>query len=449
MIKSKKIISCFLSFSDCAAILLLLSMSYFPLLYSDNDVLILCVTAVSMFIVLIPRVKDRDFGLNRFAHIPVPLILLSVYFALSAIGIVTLKFGGADMPAGRGYSWLVPYGGTLFVAVLLSLSRTHAWRLFFLKAIAVFGIIFASSTIIFWVCPQLYDAIFPSIQKLVSHSIEGRGYRAGLTTHYSTNATYIVLGFLACFSIAFTEKRGKKWSFLSAMCFFALILTSKRAHFLFGVLSAMVLILIYGARKGIRFLGKIAMGVVGIVALLLALSIANSDIGRLFSRLFEGLDGLLNGRGSFYALCISMWMSSPIVGCGWGSFNREYLQLDVGVRYLERGYTNINAHNIYLQTLAEQGILGLLPLILGIAMGIKLSILNTIESFKLDAEDEEKGVSRLRATLYGSLLVQLFVALYGLTGNPIYDSIIYIPWLLAIPLAQPLSELPASNLLKR
>jgi O-antigen ligase len=66
---------------------------------------------------------------------------------------------------------------------------------------------------------------------------------------------------------------------------------------------------------------------------------------------------------------VDLWLSSPIVGTGFGSFNDEPIELR-GIPYLfswnantERIYDDAHAHQTYLHILAETGLLGLILLL--------------------------------------------------------------------------------------
>jgi O-antigen ligase len=118
-------------------------------------------------------------------------------------------------------------------------------------------------------------------------------------------------------------------------------------------------------------------------------------------------------RLSMWTLAIDNFASSPFWGIGWGGFRYQFNQLLFNPSYKSERYAFLNAHNVYIQLLAETGIIGFTLFILNAFSILKNTI--AYKKTKLTLSITEKTV------LNYSLLIQIFFYLYALTGNCLYD----------------------------
>ena len=102
-------------------------------------------------------------------------------------------------------------------------------------------------------------------------------------------------------------------------------------------------------------------------------------------------------RDVFYAEAWEMFMENPIFGCGWRQMT-DIIEHDV--------------HNIYIQLLAETGIVGFSVYVFLIFYGVFIAI----KLLRCYSKDKKKSILLLFSAYY-----IFFFALYGLTGNPLYD----------------------------
>lgn len=352
--------------------------------------------------------------------IPKPLIAFIGFFALAVLN------KNVDIVAGNGLAWFALFGMSL-VAVVLLVSLPHAgWIRTALVLIAVFSAFHALVTIATWMVPDLYDRfIYPQFfsDRL---TITGRGYRSGFTAHYSTNGIYLALGALASYALAMEHKKKAPYLTLLVLILFALLLTAKRAHLAFGIASIAVS---FVAMRGTGGVGKLAVvGAVGILALFAASFIA-PDVLFVFDRFSDAMeDDTMNGRTPFYELCMTMWGDDLLLGNGWGSYTQAFNASLLSWSFLARGFETMNAHNVYLQVLAEEGVVGL-GLLVAAAVGLfaaSMKLAKDREAFRDHASD-----ASIEGALAGSLAIQAFFIMYCLTGNPLYDMQVYIPYLVA------------------
>lgn len=94
--------------------------------------------------------------------------------------------------------------------------------------------------------------------------------------------------------------------------------------------------------------------------LVVSLTIADSlipQVSLVFDRLFADNGDPLSGRQVFWTYAMQMFEASPLIGRGFLSFN-AYINAQ-GFRYYGLLWS-YQAHNVYLQLLAELGIAGFL-----------------------------------------------------------------------------------------
>lgn len=194
---------------------------------------------------------------------------------------------------------------------------------------------------------SLYEALYP-IQDEALKNPPWAGRITSFLSHYNGLAAYLNMVIPVCIGLAVRAK--DKFSRLLAWtCFvfssFALLLTQSR-----GGLLAYVAILLLSAYLLPRS-GKARLRWVAAV-LLFSLSGALL-VGRIFTRL-QGLDlytevtrlGIWAGAGLLFA-------GNPVIGVGYGNF-KTALTSAIAV---PDGYM-LDAHNLYLELLAETGIIG-------------------------------------------------------------------------------------------
>lgn len=237
-----------------------------------------------------------------------------------------------------------------------------------------------------------------------------QGYNPGLTTHYSTNGIYLSIAVIYFFS-QFLNKRDKKNMIYSLIALIALLLTAKRAHLLFTVMSCVVLLLFSSRERVSSKIVKIIAIFIGSIITLMILSMFIPQILNVVTRFEEGSKSgdALNGRSEFYDLAIEHWKNHKLVGNGWGSFSYFYHIAMYNPRATYK-FLYLGAHNVYLQMLCECGILGLLFFVL-------LATIMLYKTFRLLLLKN----STFEQPLLFSFCYQIFFVLYCFSGNPLYD----------------------------
>lgn len=254
------------------------------------------------------------------------------------------------------------------------------------------------------------------------------GYNAGLTAHYSTNAIYLSIASIYFFTKWINSKE-KKDTIMFILSFIGLILTAKRAHLLIVVVSCFAVWFMSARKDELKKKMKYAV-VASICAIicLIILSMVMPSILNVVNRFKEGIinGSLLNGREKFYNTVISLWTDKPIFGNGWGYFS-EYYQYNIfDLKDPAYNLSYLDCHNVYLQVLAECGIVGFV-IIFGIVFWIFDKTVQLINYHK-------KSKTLLPQLLF-SAGFQLFFIIYCLCGNPLYDAQCYVVYFISIGIA--------------
>lgn len=235
----------------------------------------------------------------------------------------------------------------------------------------------------------------------------------GFANQTSFNVCHFVygLGYLLCRRFACGEKLRGRW-IVVALLGLCLVLTNKRAHFLFLFLALAITYYYSGdvGKKGKRVLILVIVGLAALALVFLLMPRLNIGVFNKFNQTIDDLENdedISSGRFVLYALAIKHFLQNPLFGIGWDRF-----------RFLPDMTMSVQTHDIYLQLLCETGIIGF-----SVFMVFFIYALGTaLKNCRLARTAEEK------LTTSFSLFMQVFFLLYGITGNPLYDPPYYVPY---------------------
>lgn len=352
-------------------------------------------TIISMFLLLFSIVGGLKINKKALA-LSVPWVVLFIYMSLSNVGSVN--------------NLLFYFSSAIMIFILSILSR---WQESAGRLIAIMVLPHVIFTVLLFFFPGLYAIIRPLI---ASNNIMYEGYKTALTGHYSTNAIYISIALIIFGCIVFQSGMKdvkKKYLYFFFASVFALLLTTKRGPLIFSITAIFIAyILVDKKRFSSRFIKVITILVIAIIILYLVADFI-PVLSEFITRFSEDGD---SGRTVMYLLAIKMFSSNPLFGTGTGSYRLQYyvsLAKDVDHMY-------VNAHNVYLQLLAENGIIGLVLFLYASVTTLCKSIM-LLEKFHVEKNDSER-------IMFISVAFQLFFLLYCLTGNPLYDSMMFMPY---------------------
>lgn len=132
------------------------------------------------------------------------------------------------------------------------------------------------------------------------------------------------------------------------------------------------------------------------------------------NRLTDSNNGdALSGRDRLWALAIYLWNTSPELGIGMGGYVNFIRNNTLFTRNLLRVTLATSVHNIYLQLLAENGVIGFCIFVTYFIYNLVNAISNLIKAIRINDTD-------ILRVAYFALFLQVWFLIYGITGNPLF-----------------------------
>ena len=307
--------------------------------------------------------------------------------------------------------WSLPsvFKYEIYMLTLIVVSKIPVTPVSVVNISAITCSLHAFITILFFLVPSLFFVYWGSwganVFEKLPEGTEFGVFTAGVTSHYSANALYITIALFSIWCLYLIKKTlfTKIWV---ALVLLALILTMKRAHLIFGILTIGIVYLVENKQSFSKSIVKLLLlvGIVGFSGLVLYL--IKPELFSIFDR-FQNMKGG-SGRTEFWSYALQFWSESPITGIGWMQFQERYSNFD---------WTTYNVHNVFIQILCETGILGMscfLYFIYSMWKRLKF-LLKNISKFN----EKQKLLVRYSA------LLQVFFFCYCLTGNCLYDNTLF------------------------
>ena len=388
--------------------------------------LILAVGIGCMLVYYIARSIQVEFSFYDILWILFLVMVLERNYALQA----------------SNYFRFLNYFSALLIAFWLKNSDEWippALRLFFWVYM-----VYAIATIVLYFNPGLYlnhvVKWFPNTQGRLIRWYN-QGCMAGITEHYSTNGMLLAMGMLV-YACNLLNPSGKKWMSLGAfgVTAIAMLLTGKRGPLLAVAFTLLLFYSLYHAsdknfaKKLLKFFGVL----LGIGMLLLVLYRFVPALATFVTRFQETMsqgDVTMN-RTSFWNLAWAQFKQHPLFGIGWFQFNRVSME-QLGIEAF--------AHNIYLEILCENGVIGTC-IVLGFFLCNAIFAIRTFVKIRTGKICCTKNVQYRIAF---AVCMQVFFLFYGMTGNPLYDQITNIPYFLSCALCYYYRDLLYKNTRRR
>lgn len=216
-------------------------------------------------------------------------------------------------------------------------------------------------------------------ESLLSFRYDRLGFAAiGFQPDIHSHAGHMLLGVVGLWGYFFLVKsRVGKFSigFVMLASWMGLVLSKSRASLFFAMVSVLLFGLIFLWRKNRQyFWGTSAFIVASLVVLFVAIG-AYHDVFKSLPilgwlvdfldeaknrdlTLIRNIGGLLGSRFEIFTAAFNMFLAYPLLGVGQGGFYRLSSVLDFSKSYLLVGNGGENAHNYFLQVLAENGLIG-------------------------------------------------------------------------------------------
>ena len=324
-------------------------------------------------------------------------------------------------------SWNFSHRCVFAISILICIAALKETNInkpieYILRVLFILYLIYALVTILCALVPGLYEGsiinLFPENRFILLRQWH-HGGNPGLTNHYSTNGMLLAAGFCIAFS-GYISNRKKRWLILSLVLFLAVILSGKRAHFLFCGFAAILLLYLSYKEKSIINKWLRLLLVIGFVLIVgyVVVNLRGQDIGIVsrFADISEA-DDVSRGRFALWLGGLYSFLHHPIIGIGWKQFCRQ-----IGP-HIQYGSLLYDTHNVYIQLLCETGIIGALVFF----MWFVRIFATTMRQFKQYRGKKDNQFFLLAF----SLMYQCFFFMYCITGNPLYDYMTFVPYFLA------------------
>ena len=194
--------------------------------------------------------------------------------------------------------------------------------------------------------------------------------------------------------------KSHKYIIQSLIVMVALMMTGKRTLFIIPIAVLLIYVILFS--KNNKFIKLAGVGL-GITIFIIGAYVLVPGASLIINRIVNSEGDVLSGREVFWNYAMEMFRQNPLFGKGFLSFN-DYAFYR-GFRYYGERW-NYQAHNVYIQLLAETGIVGFLLMTLLII----LMLFKTISAVK------EKPV-------FWNILLIYWIILFGVysfTGNTLY-----------------------------
>lgn len=252
---------------------------------------------------------------------------------------------------------------------------------------------------------KLSDSDYSDVIKF----FDAPGYICGFTVQPAVLATFLILGFGACISQALLTNR-KRYYLQAVLYFIAIIMTSKRAHLLFGIISFFLCWIVIKVNRNnyLKILRVVIMACFllgGLFFLYKRFEMFEGlkrffDLVEIFSSRGD-LDALSSGRMYLYTRALEFFKQSPLFGIGFNQFQF-------------RSGEGLAVHNVYLQFLCEGGIFTFIFFIIGVINSFLITCKTTKDVWNNNLYEWKY------LTLF-SLYVQTFFICYFMTGMSMVD----------------------------
>jgi len=327
------------------------------------------------------------------------------------------------------YIYLIMLYMLLFLLFLASPRHLgYRWFQWYIFLSMIMYAVYAIATYICAASPSLYmNRIVPLFPQNASRLIKWyqEGCNAGITNHYSTNGVFLAIAtMIGASGLAVYWETSKKWKFLvyTFLCAGALLLTGKRGPLLFAGAALYVMFYFFLANKSRnRFVNMLGIAICCFLLLFISVNIFDElKVGIL--RLFDESESsdITSGRLAFWVVAFNQFQKNPILGIGWTNF-----------RNIMQQFTDYNravhAHNIYIQLLCETGVVGFVCFVTFFALSLK----QTIGNFITIRTKQYLVNNQIQFQFSVAMVLQVYFLLYGVTGNPLYDAMVFVPYFAA------------------
>lgn len=362
------------------------------------------VTLLVVLLLLLPKLRHVPGGTPFRQH--------RTYFCLAA-GFAAFMVLQIPFSIFQSNSFKVILVRLTLIAIGFLFMFYSGWYELGFTMILAFSVLHMGFTLFQYLMPDAFHGfINPLLSEetryWISYYLE-RGFYSGITDQVLKNGFFVTIGIGAVFCSAITAAKKRTAIFFFAMFILfiaALFLTGKRGLLL---ASAAGLTAVGLFSPTIRL--KPGMIVRRILPALLILALVVFLFFPEASIIFEKftINDISSGRFIIYGRAYDMFLEKPFFGWGAGVYYNIY----------GRGI-----HNLYLQLLTENGLIGFFIAGSAIVFNLKQVIRNIRDERAFPASGSGK-------VLLFSLYLQIIFIVHGLTENAMNDSFVFLSYLIA------------------
>ena len=304
-----------------------------------------------------------------------------------------------------------------------------------LGMIVFYAGIHTAATWILYFFPILYKGLYDLWGGWAFGTDDYAVYKAGITNNYSRSSIAQIPGLfvlaaviivILCSKEAVTRMNAGRLiaaAIAFAVMSGALVLVAKRSGLLFGMGAILLGYMVYKYKK----INVVRIAGVGILLILVFLLVSRfvTPLQVVLNRFLKlGKDSSTTNRFKMWKLALEMFLRRPIIGNGWESFKFEYY-LHISNRS-GGAYDYLDAHDVFLQVLAETGLVGGTLFITCIGTAF-------MTAYRLIRSSERITMLFDRVAVVYSFMYQIYFILYCATGNCLYD-ITFTHYMIAVGL---------------
>lgn len=249
---------------------------------------------------------------------------------------------------------------------------------------------------------------------------------SGITNQIGINSVYMSIGIAIMYSHLLSNKNNNtliKKIILIILCI-TLLLTGKRGSLVASIIAALIISFIDAKLKGKSGFLKVIRNIGILIVLIVFLIYILPEAAAPFKRFLDRIDGdMTSGRTALYKNALDLFKEKPLLGWGAGVFSNLY---------------GTGVHSLYIQLLAEHGVIGFITFITIIIINIIIVMKALVIISKLKLNDYQEY-------LFFSLFIQIYFIIYGFVENAINYGFVLVTYMIAVAIPCTLSIKPSNR----
>ena len=279
----------------------------------------------------------------------------------------------------------ITYGLILIVAL------APEWQMRILSISASYAVLIA---VVYLICFPIY------------------GSNSGILNDYQTTGISMSIALGLYVSRFFVSKNWKRTDLLKCvLIIMALMLTGKRTLSAIPILMIIVFFTLSCDKEKYR---KLLIGLLFVTIITPLLVILFPSLLNVYHRVIEGMsDSTLTYRIYLWQYATMLWKQNPLYGIGIGTVPIHIEDHTLLAAELFHSINAYDTHNIYLQLMAETGVVGLV-------IFCSFFFINLLYTLHCILTRQNHVNNNYMYLMYVSLYLQCWFLIYGFTGNPLY-----------------------------